>query len=119
MGIEQQIRKLQEKFHALNGIEFNQYNKLLAVDINNDSAEATIFLQGAQISKYQPKGQAPVLWLSEYCEFRKGSPYGVGFPFAGHGSVNLRETLKRLKNNTTALSLRMALCENWSGRSTP
>lgn len=56
MGIEQQIRKLQENFHALNGIEFNQYNELLAVDINNDSAEATIFLQGAQISKYQPKG---------------------------------------------------------------
>ncbi len=80
MGIDQQIRKLQEKFHALNGIEFNQYNELLAVDINNDSAEATIFLQGAQISKYQPKGQAPVLWLSEYCEFRKGSPLRGGIP---------------------------------------
>ncbi|MFY0678460.1 MAG: D-hexose-6-phosphate mutarotase [Neptuniibacter sp.] len=80
MDIQQQIKQLLDKFGSPSGIEFNQYNELLAVDIKNDSAEATIFLQGSQVTKYQPKGQVPVLWLSEFCDYKKGSPLRGGIP---------------------------------------
>lgn len=43
-------------------------------------ASAEIYLQGAQITSWQPNGQEPVLWLSGESNFEPGSPIRGGVP---------------------------------------
>ena len=42
--------------------------------------EAHVFLQGGHVSHFQPKGQRPVLWLSDASRFERGQPIRGGVP---------------------------------------
>lgn len=53
---------------------------LVLAEVANAHAEATIALQGAHVMTYQPRGQAPVLWLSQYGKFAPGKSIRGGVP---------------------------------------
>jgi len=57
-----------------------QIDELPALRIRNQHADALIALQGAQLLEYTPRGQPPVIWLSETAEFRRGSAVRGGIP---------------------------------------
>ena len=50
------------------------------VDVKNSWASARIALQGAQLTDWVPKGEAPVIWLSKEASFRKGKSIRGGAP---------------------------------------
>ena len=68
------------EFNALPGIHIAFHGELLAVDIDNQSASARVFLQGAQVSHYRRHGEPPVLWCSDQCDYREGTPLRGGIP---------------------------------------
>lgn len=74
------IQELYTKFGELSGIAIEIHKNLLAVSITNDSAEATIFLQGAQLSHFQCHGEQPTIWLSPSCDYKEGKPLRGGIP---------------------------------------
>ncbi|MFV7770382.1 D-hexose-6-phosphate mutarotase [Shewanella marisflavi] len=50
------------------------------VEVDTDLCQARIFMQGAQIERFQPKGQAPLLWVSSADDFQPGSGIRGGVP---------------------------------------
>ncbi len=73
-------RALYSRFEKLPGVRLEQVGELLAVGIENDSASALVFLQGAQLAHYQRHGEHPVIWLSPHCDYRRGTPLRGGVP---------------------------------------
>ncbi|WP_299789376.1 D-hexose-6-phosphate mutarotase [uncultured Shewanella sp.] len=59
------------KKHA-NGLEY--------VDIDTPLCTARIFMQGAQIDRFQPKGKKPLLWVSSADDYQPGSGIRGGVP---------------------------------------
>jgi D-hexose-6-phosphate mutarotase len=62
---------------------------LTVAEINNDTAMATVVLQGAHVLSFQPHGQQPVLWVSQNSYFTAGKAIRGGIPvcwpwFANH-----------------------------------
>ncbi|QBF84520.1 D-hexose-6-phosphate mutarotase [Shewanella maritima] len=55
-------------------------NGLKFVEINTDLCFATIYLQGAQIDQFQPKGQQPLLWVSSADDYQPGNGIRGGIP---------------------------------------
>jgi D-hexose-6-phosphate mutarotase len=55
-------------------------NGLLKVKIDNGLATATVYLQGAHITAFQPKGEKPVLWMSPLAQFRPATAIRGGVP---------------------------------------
>lgn len=53
---------------------------LSKININNQFATAEIYLLGGHVTAYQPHGQAPVLWMSDICQFQVGTPIRGGIP---------------------------------------
>jgi glucose-6-phosphate 1-epimerase len=84
MNLAEQLQGLYQKFGELPGISIELHKQLIAVAVENKAANATIFLQGAQVAEYQQKGQQkgqqPLLWLSDQCDFKAGKPLRGGIP---------------------------------------
>ena len=81
MNIGQQMQQLYQQFGELPGITIELHRDLLAISITNDRADATVFLQGAQLSHFQPKDQQhPVIWCSPDCEYKSGQSLRGGIP---------------------------------------
>jgi glucose-6-phosphate 1-epimerase len=80
MNLAEQLQQLYQRFGDLPGISIELHKDLIAIAIDNQAASATVFLQGAQLSHYQPKGQQPVIWCSEHCDYAEGSPLRGGIP---------------------------------------
>lgn len=78
--IGQQMQQLYQQFGELPGVVIELHKELLAVHIENDAATATIFLQGAQLSQFQAKGQTASIWCSDSCDYKAGSPLRGGIP---------------------------------------
>jgi glucose-6-phosphate 1-epimerase len=57
-----------------------QLGELPALRVHNRSADALIALQGAQLLAYAPRGQQPLIWLSEQAAFQRGQPVRGGIP---------------------------------------
>jgi glucose-6-phosphate 1-epimerase len=76
----QQMQQLYQRFGELPGVVIELHKELLAVHIQNDAATATVFLQGAQLSQYQAKGQPASIWCSDSCDYKVGSPLRGGIP---------------------------------------
>lgn len=53
---------------------------LPVVRIENEHASGTVALLGAHVTSYQPRGAAPVLFMSEASEFEEGKPIRGGVP---------------------------------------
>lgn len=80
MNIAETIRELYARFGRLQGITIECQKDLVAIGVTNSAASAEIFLQGAQLSRYKRKGQAPILFLSEQCEYKQGHSLRGGIP---------------------------------------
>ncbi|QYK00025.1 D-hexose-6-phosphate mutarotase [Shewanella psychrotolerans] len=59
------------KQHA-NGLDY--------VDVDTELCKARIFMQGAQIESFQPKGKPPLLWVSSADDYQPGSGIRGGIP---------------------------------------
>ena len=71
---------LNESF-ALPGIlHFEDAGPLQRAQITLPTCTATVYLQGAHLTHWQPAGQAPVLFLSAESEFASGKPIRGGVP---------------------------------------
>lgn len=97
------IEHLYEQFGHLTGVTLEVHKELIAVNVANRLGSATIFLQGAQISHFQPADGHPILFLSEDCQFKQGSPLRGGIPICwpwfGNLSQNPDSMLAVLQNN--------------------
>jgi len=80
MCIANTLQTLFKRYGDLQGVFIEVHKDLVAIGINNAAAKAEIFLQGAQIARYQPHQQTPKLFLSEANDFREGSPLRGGIP---------------------------------------
>ena len=78
--IGQQMQQLYSQFGQLDGVVIELHKELLAVRITNKAATATVFLQGAQVSHYQTAGKPAVIWCSDTCDYREGTPLRGGIP---------------------------------------
>ncbi len=57
-------------------------NGLIHADITTPYATATVYLQGAHVTAWQPKGQAPAIFVSRKSDFALGKPIRGGVPIA-------------------------------------
>ncbi|MBR9727802.1 D-hexose-6-phosphate mutarotase [Shewanella intestini] len=55
-------------------------NGLQYVEVDTELCQARIFLQGAQIDQFQPKGQSPLLWVSAADDYQVGNGIRGGIP---------------------------------------
>jgi glucose-6-phosphate 1-epimerase len=55
---------------------------LIYADITTPQATATVYLQGAHLTAWQPKGQQPAIFVSRRSEFAPGKPIRGGVPIA-------------------------------------
>ncbi len=55
---------------------------LIHADITTPHATATVYLQGAHVAAWQPKGQQPVIFVSRRSDFAPGKPIRGGVPIA-------------------------------------
>lgn len=75
------IAELNQKFGISNHLKFSEIaGGLIAAEIHNAHASATVALQGAHLMTYQPRGAAPVIWLSKYAKFAAGKSIRGGVP---------------------------------------
>lgn len=73
--------QLNQTFAIPGHLCFQQHLSGLAVaEIANAHARASIFLQGAQLTEWTPKGHAPVVWLSPAATFAEGKAIRGGIP---------------------------------------
>lgn len=64
----------------LTTVALEQRDELPLLRIGNAHAETLIALQGAQLIEFTPKGQRPLIWLSENAEFKRGQSIRGGIP---------------------------------------
>jgi glucose-6-phosphate 1-epimerase len=55
---------------------------LIHADISTPQAAATVYLQGAHVAAWQPKGQQPAIFVSRKSDFAPGKPIRGGVPIA-------------------------------------
>lgn len=97
MNLAEQLQSLYQKFGELPGISIELHKQLIAVAVDNKSAKATIFLQGAQVAEYQKKGQKPLIWLSDQCDFKAGKSLRGGIPICWPWFGNLECNPEQVK----------------------
>ena len=61
---------------------------LVVAEVENEAASARIALQGAQLMRWTPGAEQPVIWLSEAAAFEPGKSIRGGVPEAA-GNVDL------------------------------
>ena len=75
------LAALNQRFAIPDHVHFKQGpGELVFAEVANALAEATIALQGAHVMTFQPRGQAPVLWLSQFAKFAPGKSIRGGVP---------------------------------------
>jgi glucose-6-phosphate 1-epimerase len=75
------IAELNEKYRIQGEVEFSTgAGGLPVIVISNQFATALIFLHGAHIVSFQPKGEKDLLWMSEESVFEEGKPIRGGMP---------------------------------------
>jgi glucose-6-phosphate 1-epimerase len=76
------LASLQRRFAAINFLTFDQQGELVRAHVATRHATATIYLQGAHLTAWQPASQEPVIFLSRKSEFLPGKPIRGGIPIA-------------------------------------
>ena len=75
------LADLNQRFGIKNNLKFSEIaGGLIAAEISNAHASASIALQGAHLMTYQPHNQEPVIWLSKYAKFAAGKSIRGGVP---------------------------------------
>ncbi|MDC3332803.1 D-hexose-6-phosphate mutarotase [bacterium] len=80
-SIGDQMQELYQKFGHIKGITIELQGELIAIGITNEQAQATIFLQGAQLLHFQPhSSKHPIIWHSDACHYKSGHAIRGGIP---------------------------------------
>lgn len=69
-----------EKFANIDGIRFETNGELTACIIRNENCTAEIYPHGAHITRFQPNGQRPMLFLSNQAIFQNAKAIRGGVP---------------------------------------
>jgi len=72
--------ELSEQFGLPGILHFEEHGELTRARITLRTCDATIYLQGAHLTDWQPTGQKPVLFLSEHSAFTPGKAIRGGIP---------------------------------------
>ncbi len=73
------LQSLRQRF-PLPGLAFDNHNGLTRLQIKSPQTQATLYLQGAHLTHWQPAGADPVLFLSRQSDFAPGKPIRGGIP---------------------------------------
>ena len=65
---------------AVAGVAFDEMNGLLRMHVDTPEAAATLYLQGAHLTAWQPAGFEPAILLSHKSDFAPGKPIRGGIP---------------------------------------
>lgn len=77
------LAQLNEHFAIPGVLVFHQVpSGLIYADITTPHATATVYLQGAHLTAWQPAGERPVIFLSRKSDFEPGKPIRGGVPIA-------------------------------------
>jgi len=113
------VSELQDKFGIAGIVTVTERARdYPIIQIDNEFAEASMALHGAQLMTFQPKGHKPVLWLSRDAIYTEGVPIRGGIPicwpwFGGnpdgtlpaHGFARRRlwqlDAIEQINNGTT------------------
>ena len=74
------LHELNENFRIPGVLEFTEHDGLQRAEITTPAASATLYLQGAHLTAWQPTGEPPVLFLSRRSEFTPGKAIRGGIP---------------------------------------
>jgi glucose-6-phosphate 1-epimerase len=75
------VQQLNERFGVDGTVRFEPGNGgLVRAVITTPAAEAQVYLHGAHVTHYQPRGQRPVLFTSAHSAFEAGKPIRGGVP---------------------------------------
>lgn len=74
------VKTMNRQFGIAGKVAFEQIGELLAARVTTPFATATVVLQGAHVTSWQPKGQAPVIWVSKQAKFAPGKSIRGGVP---------------------------------------
>ncbi len=80
MDNEISVSSLRQRFGIPGVLSFDEDHGLKRLHVTTPQAQATMYLQGAQLTAWQPAGQEPVLFLSRKSEFAPGKPIRGGIP---------------------------------------
>jgi glucose-6-phosphate 1-epimerase len=98
MNLAGTIKQLFSQFGQLPGITIECQKELIAIGVRNKAAKAEVFLQGAQVAKYQRHDEPPMLWLSANNEYKEGLPLRGGIPICWPWFGNLFWNLESIRN---------------------
>jgi glucose-6-phosphate 1-epimerase len=76
------IKQLTDHFAIPGVLSFDEHHGLIRANVTTSAASATIYLQGAHLTHWQPVGQQDVLYVSKKSEFEPGKPIRGGVPLA-------------------------------------
>jgi len=77
------IASLTDNFAIPGVLSFHQKSSgLIYANVTTPHATATVYLQGAHLTAWQPTGEQPVLFLSRKSDFEPGKPIRGGVPIA-------------------------------------
>ena len=77
------VAELNAHFGLPGVLEFKQIpSGLVYADITAPAASAKVYLQGAHLAAWQPKGEQPVIFMSRKSDFEPGKPIRGGVPIA-------------------------------------
>lgn len=75
------LQTLQERFGIPGVVRFEiGANGLIRAIIDTPQAEAHVYLHGGHVTHYQPRGDRPVLFMSQRSRFEPGAPIRGGVP---------------------------------------
>jgi glucose-6-phosphate 1-epimerase len=75
------IESLNQQFSIKNHLHFHaDNNEFTFITLRHDQGEVIVSLYGAQVIGYQPKGENPIIWLSEDSFFQTGKAIRGGVP---------------------------------------
>ncbi len=75
------LNQLNQRFGCNGAVQFRLYAEHYPIVlIDNSLASASIALQGGHLMTYQPRGQEPVIWLSNNAKFAPGKSIRGGVP---------------------------------------
>jgi glucose-6-phosphate 1-epimerase len=72
--------ELNENFGLEGVLHFEEHGELTRARVTLPSCAATVYLQGAHLTEWQPAGSEPVLFLSERSAFTQGKAIRGGIP---------------------------------------
>jgi glucose-6-phosphate 1-epimerase len=76
------IQQLNDHLAIPGVLHFEEHNGLARAIVTSPAASATIYMQGAHLTHWQPTGQQPVLFMSRKSDFAPGKPIRGGVPIA-------------------------------------